>query len=72
MCFTEIKHAIDTGTERPVSTVCWCVDYRDLNANTVKDNFPLPNISDCVDALSGTVFFSALDMVSGYYQIELE
>ena len=65
-------HAIDTGTGRPVSTVCWCVNYRDLNAKTVKNNFPLPKISDCLDALSRTLFFSALDMASGYYQIELK
>ena len=53
-------------------SVRWCIDYRDLNAKTVKDSFPLPNIQDCLDTLSGSVFFSTLDMASGYYQIELE
>ena len=39
---------------------------------TVKDNFPLPNIQDCLDSLAVSTFFSTLDMASGYYQIELE
>ena len=52
-------------------TVRWCIDYRALNAKTIKDSFPLPNIGDCLDALAGNQYFSTLDMASGYYQIEL-
>ena len=33
------------------------VDYRKLNEITVKDKFPLPRISDCLGALSGSVYF---------------
>jgi len=33
------------------------VDYRKLNEITVKDKFILPRISDCLDALSGAVYF---------------
>jgi hypothetical protein len=49
--------------------VRWCIDYRKLNAVTKKDAYPLPLISDCVDALSGNTFMSTLDMASGYWQI---
>ncbi|MES9881488.1 MAG: RNase H-like domain-containing protein, partial [Sedimenticola sp.] len=38
---------------------------------TVKDRFPLPNISDCLDTLQGTSLFSTLDMAMGYYQIKI-
>ena len=51
--------------------VRYCIDFRRLNSITVKDAFPLPLISDCLDALAGTQFFSTLDMASGYYQIEI-
>ena len=51
--------------------VRWCLDYRKLNQVCKKDAFPLPLISDCLDALSGNVFMSTLDMASGYYQITI-
>jgi hypothetical protein len=39
---------------------------------TYKDRFPLPRISDCLDALSGAVYFSTLDISSSFYNIEVE
>jgi hypothetical protein len=49
--------------------VRWCIDFRKLNAVTKKDAFPLPLISDCLDALAENIFMSTLDMASGYWQI---
>ena len=46
-----------------------CVDYRRVNDLTKKDAFPLPKISDCLDAVSGSVYFSTLDLTSGYNQV---
>ena len=51
--------------------VRYCIDYRALNNVTVKDAYPLPNIEECLDVIGETEFFSALDMCSGYYQIEI-
>ena len=53
-------------------SVRYCVDYRSLNAKTVKDLFPLPSISQCLDQLSGNRYFSTLDMASCYWQIEID
>ena len=52
-------------------TVRWCIDMRRLNDVTTKDSFPLPLIEECIDSLDGCVFFSSLDMASGYYQLEV-
>lgn len=46
-----------------------CVDYRWLNTRTVKDAHPLLHQADCLAALGGNAFFSAMDLTSGFYNI---
>ncbi|MEW8547227.1 MAG: reverse transcriptase family protein, partial [Candidatus Thiodiazotropha sp.] len=46
-----------------------CVDYRLLNAKTIKDAYPLPRIEEALDALHGSQYFSSIDLAQGYYQV---
>lgn len=48
-----------------------CVDYRKLNMKTIKDVYALPNLEESFSALSGSQWFSVMDLKSGYYQIEM-
>lgn len=51
------------GTDR------MCVDYRELNSNTVHVRYPLPLICDQVQRLAGARLYSCLDLARGFYQI---
>ncbi|WVZ97823.1 LOW QUALITY PROTEIN: hypothetical protein U9M48_043333, partial [Paspalum notatum var. saurae] len=48
-----------------------CVDYRTLNAITVKNKYPLLHIDILFDQLDGAKVFSKIDLRSGYYQIKI-
>ncbi|GBG87010.1 hypothetical protein CBR_g44464 [Chara braunii] len=48
-----------------------CIDYRGLNAITVKNAEPLPRIDDLLDRVQGCKYFSKIDLKSGYHQIEV-
>jgi Reverse transcriptase (RNA-dependent DNA polymerase) len=52
-------------------TIRFCVDYRKLNALTVKDSYPLPRMDECLDSLGDATIFSTLDCNSGYWQIAM-
>ena len=49
----------------------FCVDYRHLNKQTIKDKYPLSRIDDTLDFLYGAKYFSTIDLFSGYWQIEI-
>jgi hypothetical protein len=82
----QLQELLDKGFIRP-STSPWgcsalfvkkkdeslrlCVDYRPLNAVTVKNKYPLPRIDVLFDQLVGARVFSKIDLCSGYHQIKI-
>jgi hypothetical protein len=61
------KKADATGEKR------WrmVIDYRKLNAKTVEDAYPLPDVTEILDQLGQSKYFSCIDMVMVYHQIEM-
>lgn len=46
-----------------------CVDYRRLNKNIVRDNFPMLLIEDQIDQLSNARVFTVLDLKNGFFHV---
>jgi hypothetical protein len=83
---TQLQELLDKGYIRPSSSP-WgcpalfvkkkdgslrlCVDYRPLNAVTIKNKYPLPRIDVLFDQLAGARVFSKIDLRSGYHQIKI-
>jgi len=82
----QLKELLDKGFIRPSlsewgcpvlfvkkkdQSLCMCVDYRPLNAVTIKNKYPLPRIDILFDQLSRARVFSKIDLRSGYHQIKI-
>jgi hypothetical protein len=82
----QVQGLLDQGVIRPNSSPCgssivmvpkkdgtWriCVNYLDLNKIMMKNRYPLPCIDDLLDQLKNVVYFTKLDLRSGYHQIRV-
>ena len=48
-----------------------CVDYRELNASTIRNRCPIPNIGDLRDRVRGARYFTKIDFRDGYYNLRV-
>lgn len=47
------------------------IDFRKVNEKTITDKYPIPNINELLDKLGRCVYFSTVDLASGFHQIEM-
>ena len=50
----------------------FCIDFRRLNALTVKDSHPLPHICETLEGLAGAAHYSTFDLNSGFWQVPMD
>ena len=48
-----------------------CIDFRDLNALTIDDSFPMPRLDVLLQRAGNAKYFSKIDLASGFHQIAL-
>ncbi len=46
-----------------------CIDFRALNKVTLRDPYPLPLITTCLDKMAGSQYFTSMDVVSAFWQV---
>ena len=56
---------------KPDGTWRYCTDFRKLNAITQKVSFPIPSINDSLRRFQNPKYFSSLDLLKGFFQIEV-
>jgi hypothetical protein len=53
-------------------TLRLCIDFKQLNTITLKNNYHFPRINDLFDQLRGVCIFSKIDLRSGYHQVRIK
>ena len=57
--------------EKNDKTFWLCIDYRQLNRVTIKNQYPLPRINDLFAQLIGVWVYSKIDLCTGYHQLRV-
>ena len=47
------------------------IDYRDLNAVSLSDAYPIPNITTILERVGGANYYSVLDLANGFWHVNL-
>ena len=58
--------------EKPGGGLRFCVDYRGLNAVTIKNRYPLPLIAETLNRLSRAKIFTKLDIIAAFNRLRIK
>ena len=64
-----VPRKIDASNKKKYRMV---IDYRKFNAKTIDNKCPMPNITEVLDKLGKNIYFTTLDLTSGFHQIGME
>ena len=82
-----LDHMLDVGVIKPSKSawsnavvlvwkkdgrLSFCINFQRLNGQTQKDAFPLPRIHDAINDLSGSKYYTTVDLLSGFWQTPME
>lgn len=56
---------------KPDGTIRFCCDFKKFNLQLQKDQYPLPMVQDIIDQLGGNRYFTALDLTSAFWQLNI-
>ncbi|CAF0976548.1 unnamed protein product, partial [Brachionus calyciflorus] len=53
-------------------TYRFCIDFRKLNEQTIKDAYPIPRIDEVIEPVFDAKIFTIIDLIQGYWQVEID
>jgi len=59
-------------TPKPDGSLRMVIDYRALNAQTIKDRYPLPRTDELFDHFHGAKWFTKIDLAQGFHQVPMD
>ena len=58
--------------KKKVGSLRLCIDYREINKETIKNKYSFPRIDNLFDKVVGSTVFSKIDLISGYHQLKIK
>ena len=71
LCKACTHHKLSLSVQK-TGDIRLCIDFRALNAITVCDSFPLPQIEEALQAVKAAVWFTSFDLAQGYLQLAMD
>lgn len=65
-------NCLDSAEEEGKQKWRLVIDYRKVNEKTITDKCPIPNINKLLLKLGKCMYFTTVDLASGFHQIEMK